>query len=89
MAVKMLVEMAPHDAEVQRIMNEHKASMRASIENCVTKAQANGDLSAEKSPQITASLIMIFMDGLATQAAGPMIAAEAHALLNGQLDAVL
>jgi hypothetical protein len=32
---------------------------------------------------------MIFMNGLATEAAGPMDAQRAHELLDGQLDALL
>jgi hypothetical protein len=89
MAVKALVEIAPHDREVQQIMEEHKKGMRASMERRVTQAQVNGELSADKSPEIITSLIMIFMDGLATQAAGPMKPEEAHALLDSQLDALL
>ncbi len=90
MAVKMLVEMAPHDSEVQRIMQEHKSGMRASLERRVIQAQANGELDADKSPAMITSLIMIFMDGLAAQAtAGPMNAEQAHALLDGQFDALL
>jgi TetR/AcrR family transcriptional repressor of nem operon len=89
MAVKSLVEMAPHDSQVQQIMEEHKNGMRASIERRVIQAQANGELGVEKSPEMVASLIMIFMDGLATQASGPMEVEQAHELLNGQLDALL
>ena len=89
MAVKSLVEMAPHDPEVQRIMEDHKNGMRTSIEGRVRQAQANGDLGGDKSPEMIASLIMIFMDGLATQATGPMNVEEAHELLDGQLDALL
>jgi TetR/AcrR family transcriptional repressor of nem operon len=89
MAVKSLVEMAPHDAEVQRIMDDHKDGMRTSLESRVTQAQANGELSKDKSPELTAALIMIFMDGLAAQATGPMSPEQAHELLDGQLDALL
>ncbi len=89
MAVKMLVEMAPHDAEVQRIMKDHKKGMRASIESRLTQAQTDGELGADRSIEMTASLVMIFMDGLATQATGRMNAEDAHRLLDGQLDAVL
>ena len=89
MAVKMLVEMAPHDAEVQRIMEDHKKGMRASIESRLTQAQTDGELGADRSIEMTASLIMIFMDGLATQATGRMNAEGAHRLLDGQLDSVL
>lgn len=89
MAVKSLVELAPHDPEVQRIMDEHKNGMRASIESRLRQAQANGELDADKSAEMIASLIMIFMDGLATQASGPMDVGAAHELLDGQLDALL
>lgn len=89
MAVKSLIEMAPHDPEVLRIMENHKAGMQQAIESRVTEAQAAGDLDAGKSPEMTAALIMIFMDGLATQAGGPMDVKEAHAILDAQLDAIL
>ncbi len=70
-------------------MQEHKSGMRASLERRLFQAQANGQLAADKSPEIITSLIMIFMDGLATQATGPMEVEEAHELLNDQLDALL
>lgn len=89
MAVKSLVEMAPHDAEVQRIMEDHKKGMRSSFESRIREAQEDGDLSTEKSPELIASLIMIFMDGLATQAGSPMDIQEAHALLDAQLDVLI
>lgn len=89
MAVKMLSEMAPHDAEVKRIMEDHKANMRASMEKRLAEAQAQGDLGRDKSPQMITALLMIFMDGLATQATGQMNVEQAHAVLDGQLDALL
>ncbi len=88
MAVKMLVEMAPHDAEVQRIMEEHKNGMQATMQERLVAAQANGDLSEDKSVETITALIMIFMDGLATQVTGPMDREDAHRLLDGQLDAL-
>ena len=89
MAVKSLVEMAPHDPEVQRIMDDHKAVMQASLEKSLRKAQARGELSEDKSPEMITALLMIFMDGLATLATGPTTPEQAHALLDGQLDALL
>ena len=89
MAVKSLVEMAPHDDEVNRIMEDHKSAMRASIQKQLVAAQANGELGIEKSPELISSLIMIFMNGLATEAAGPMELEAAHALLDAQFDALL
>ena len=89
MAVKMLTEMAPHDAEVNRIMEAHKENMRASMESRLVLAQSEGELDSGKSPKMITSLLMIFMDGLATQATGPMNIEDAHKLLDGQLDALL
>ena len=89
MAVKTLVELAPHDAEVQRLMEEHKAGMQASLESRITEAQANGDMSTDRPAEMIANLIIIFMNGLATEAAGPMDLSTAHALLDAQLDALL
>ena len=89
MAVKSLVEMAPHDAEVQRIMEDHKNGMRLSMEGRLNQAQANGELSRDKSPAMITALLMIFMDGLATQATGPMKIEQAHEILDAQLDALL
>jgi len=89
MAVKSLVEMAPHDPQVQRIMEDHKDVMRASLENSLRKAQANGELSKDKSPEMITALLMIFMDGLAALASGPATPEQAHALLDGQLDALV
>jgi len=89
MAVKTLVEMAPHDAEVQRIMQQHKNFMNSTIQSRVAQAQADGDLDTDKSADTITSLIMIFMDGLAAQATGPMNIDEAHALLDAQLDVLI
>ena len=89
MAVKTLVEMAPHDAEVQRIMEDHKNVMKTTIESRIAQAQFDGDMAADKSPEMVTALIMIFMDGLTTQATGPMDLSEAHAVLDAQLDAIL
>ena len=88
MAVKMLVEMAPHDSEVQRIMEEHKNGMQATMQERLEEAQENGDLSDGKSVEMITALIMIFMDGLATQATGPMDHEDAHRMLDAQLDAL-
>ena len=89
MAVKSLVEMAPHDPQVQQILDNHHAVMRTSLEKCLRAAQANGELGKDKSPEMITALLMIFMDGLATLASGSTTPKQAHALLDGQLDAVL
>jgi TetR/AcrR family transcriptional repressor of nem operon len=89
MAVKTLSEMAPHDKQVKRIMENHKENLRKSMQSRLAQAQAEGNLDSSKSPQMITALLMIFMDGLATQATGPMDVETAHEVLDGQLDALL
>jgi TetR/AcrR family transcriptional repressor of nem operon len=48
MAVNALVEMAPHDPDVQAIMNDHIGRMRATIEQAVAQAQVGSRDDDEK-----------------------------------------
>ncbi len=89
LAVKTLVEMAPDDVEVQDIMDSHKANMKKSMITQLEAAQKIGELDADKSPEMITHLLMIFMDGLATWANSGASCEEGHALLDGQLDALL
>jgi len=86
MAVNTLVELAPHDAEVQQVLGEHVTHMRASLEQAMGDAQAAGEISADRSPELCASLMMTFMAGLATNLKGPLGTADAHALLDAYLE---
>lgn len=89
MAVKTLVELAPHDPEVQKIMDGHQQGMQQSMQTQLEKAQKVGELAADKSPEMITYLLMIFMNGLATWANSGGSAEEGHALLDTQLDALL
>jgi TetR/AcrR family transcriptional repressor of nem operon len=89
LAVKTLVEMAPHDPEVQKIMDNHRQGMQQSMQAQLEKAQEAGELAEDKSPEMITYLLMIFMDGLATWANSGASVEEGHALLDGQLDALL
>ncbi|MEL7451646.1 MAG: TetR/AcrR family transcriptional regulator [Pseudomonadota bacterium] len=89
LAVKAMTEMAPHDPDVQKVMEEHMAIMQRSIQSQLEKAQAAGELGLEKSPEMVAGLLLVFMNGLATWANAGASAAEAHDLLEGQLNALL
>ena len=89
LAVKTLVEMAPHDPEVQKIMDSHQQGMQRSLQAQLEEAQKAGELAADKSPEMITHLLMIFMSGLATWATSGASAEEGHALLDGQLDALL
>jgi TetR/AcrR family transcriptional repressor of nem operon len=88
MAINALVELAPHDPEVKRIMVEHMQLMRASMTDVVTRAQSAGQIGTTWPPEVITGLIMTFMAGLATNLKGAMNLPEAHQLLDAQLASV-
>ena len=89
MAINALVELAPHDKQVQQIMADHIQSMRASMEDAVSRAQAAGEVARDRSPEIVTALLMTFMAGIAVTMKGPLNKPEAHQLLDSQLEALL
>lgn len=89
MAVNALVEMAPHDPEVRAIMNDHIGQMRAMIEQAVERAQADGDIDSARPPSVVAGMLMTFVAGLGTTMKSHISKAEAHALLDAQMDSLL
>ncbi len=88
MAINALVELAPHDSAVQEIMANHIRVMRSSMEQTVAAAQAQGQMSGNLSPEVVTALLMTFMAGLATNLKGAMTKAEAHRLIDLQLQAL-
>lgn len=89
MAVNALVELAPHDSEVQQIMGEHLQKMQTSFQDVVAQCQAAGQISRKRTPQEFTTLMITFMSGLAAQLNGHFDKAEGHRLLDMQLDALL
>ena len=89
MAINSLVELAPHDEKVQRIMGDHVQRMRGSMTKTITQAQSAGQISSQRSPELLTSLLMTFMAGLAATMKGPVSEAEAHQLLDAQLEMLL
>jgi len=89
MAVNALVEMAPHDPDVQNIMNDHVGRMRTTIEAAVEQAQADGQIAKTRPPAVVAGILMTFVSGLGTTMKSHISKADAHALLEAQLDALL
>jgi len=88
MALNSVVELAPRDPEVQAILAEHFSLMRQSMVKALSRAQEMGELSKNRSPELIASLLMTFMSGLGTNLKGPLKMAEAHQLLDAQLEAL-
>ncbi len=89
MAVNALVEMAPHDPDVQAILSDHVGRMRATIEEAIAQAQADGDIDDSRPPSLLAGMLMTFVSGLGTTMKGHISKAEAHALLDAQMEALL
>ena len=88
MAINALIELAPHDPDVERILSEHMDLMRGSMIDVVTRAQQAGQIVAARPPKVITMLIMTFMFGLAAQLKGPLSQADAHQLLDAQLAAI-
>ena len=89
MALNSVVELAPRDPEVQAILAEHFALIRKSIVEVVSQAQKSGEVDSSRPPELITGMLMTFMAGLGTNLKGPMQMAEAHQLLDAQLEAVI
>ncbi len=86
MALNTLVELAPHDPQVQRIMMAHVDSMRRSLEEVVAAAQAAGELRTQPSPAAITQMMMTFMSGIGANLKGILSKEEAHALFDQQIE---
>lgn len=89
MVVNAIVELAPRDSEVEKLLDEHFALTRKSIIEQIQAAQDLGDVSRKKDPALCADLLMTFSSGLAASMKGPMTVDQGHQLLDAQVDAVL
>ena len=88
MAVNAIIEMVPHDPEVEQIMDEHLTLMRNSLIDIVSQAQEAEQIDKSKSPEVIAMLIITFMTGLGAELKGSMTQKQAHQLLDAQLDSI-
>ena len=88
MAVNAVVEMAPHDEEVKRIMEEHVQEMRDTIIEAIVAAQDAGEITKDRPADVVAGMIMTFVSGLATTVKAYISTEEAHHLYDAQLEAI-
>ncbi len=89
LAINTLVELAPHDPEVQEVMNDHIKRMRGSFAEDVVRGQEAGQIRTDKTPEEITALMMTFMMGLGTSLRGHLSKDEAHKLLDAQFEAVI
>jgi len=89
MAINALVELAPHDQEVRAVVFDHIERMRSSLCALVIEAQNAGEIDSARPPEVVTGLLMTTMAGLATTIKGPISKAQAHQLMDAQIDAFL
>jgi TetR/AcrR family transcriptional repressor of nem operon len=88
MAINSLVELAPHDDVVKEIISDHGARMRASFEETIGNAQLAGQINKDRPAELIASMLMTFMAGIASTLRGNLCKADAHKLLDAQIEAL-
>jgi TetR/AcrR family transcriptional regulator, transcriptional repressor for nem operon len=89
LAINTLVELAPHDAEVQGVLDDHMKRMREGFAEAVARGQEAGQIRTDRTPQEITGLMMTFMLGLGTNLRGRLSKEAAHQLLDAQFDAVI
>ena len=88
MAVNTIVEAAPDDEDVKKIMDDHFQSMRSSIIEAVTAAQEAGQITKDRPADVIAGMMMTFVSGLSTTMKGYISTEEAHQLFDAQMEAI-
>jgi TetR/AcrR family transcriptional repressor of nem operon len=88
MLMNAISEMAPHDPEVHKILEDHVDRMRSTVTEALAAAQTSGEISAERPPEILAGMLMTFVSGLSSTMKGYISREEAHALLDAQMEAI-
>jgi len=89
MALNSLVELAPHDPDVCDVLRAHAARVHGGIATVLGDAQKTGQVRSDRPPELLASLILTFSWGLAASMKGNTSPADAHKLLDAQLELLL
>jgi TetR/AcrR family transcriptional repressor of nem operon len=88
LVMNTISELAPHDPEAKKIVADHLQQMRTAFIEAVAQGQAAGQISKERTPEEITTMMMTFMAGLLTTMKGFVSKADAHKLLDAQLEAV-
>ncbi|MFQ6005616.1 MAG: TetR/AcrR family transcriptional regulator [Woeseia sp.] len=89
LAINTLVELAPHDSDVRKVMDDHVQRMRSGLTEVIARGQAAGQIREDRSPEKITALLMTFMLGLGTNLRGYLSKQDAHKLLDAQFEAIL
>jgi TetR/AcrR family transcriptional repressor of nem operon len=88
MAINTLVELAPHDGEVKQVMLDHIGWMRSSMRDVIAAAQARGELSDSRPPELVTGILMTMLAGIATTVKASINKVDAHQLIDAQIEAL-
>jgi TetR/AcrR family transcriptional repressor of nem operon len=88
LAINSLVELAPHDPEVKKVLHDHLEQMKSSMRQKIAEAQAAGQISTHRSPELITGLLSTFIAGLGANMKGMLSKAEAHELMDEQIKAL-
>ena len=88
MAINSLIELAPHDPQVQKILHDHISAMEKSMTAKIAEAQQAGQISNERPPEVICGLMSTFIAGLGANMKGLLTKADAHRLMDEQMKAL-
>lgn len=89
LAVNSLIEVAPFDSEVERILKEFRQRLDKHLTGLVEEAKSKKLIAKSVNSKEAVRLISVFLHGLSANMAAGMSVNKARALLHDQLDLVL
>ncbi len=89
LAVNSLIEVAPFDAEIDRILKQFRQRLDNHLANLVDEAKKKKLVAESIDTKESVRLISVFLHGLSANMASGMSANKARGLLHDQLDLVL
>ncbi|MBS24565.1 MAG: hypothetical protein CMQ28_02875 [Gammaproteobacteria bacterium] len=89
LAVNSLIEVAPFDAEIDRILKQFRQHLDNHLANLVDEAKKKKLVAESIDTKESVRLISVFLHGLSANMASGMSANKARGLLHDQLDLVL
>ena len=70
MVVNSLVEMAPHDLDVKRMIDQSYGVKRRFLADLIGRAKRDGEITIEQEPERLAAVLMVTLAGLAATVKG-------------------
>ena len=89
LALNSLIEVAPFDAEIDKILKQFRQRLENQLAKLVDRAREDNQIHRDVVTRDAVKLISVFLHGLSANMANGMSANKARALLYEQLDLVL